>query len=355
MDQRVHRIALALHGAGWEVTVVGRMMKGSGPLSDRPYKTKRFRLLFSRGKFFYAAYNLRLLRYLLFHRAEVLHANDLDTLWPNAIAARRRGSALVYDSHEYFTEVPELVNRPRTRAFWLRLEQRLFPSLKKVMTVNESLAAIYEDRYQVPVISIRNLPLKTTAVGGPQRKRILLYQGAVNEGRGVDLMIQAMEHLPGYQLRILGGGPRLEAMKTLAAAQPFRDQIHFSGWLPFEQLAPLTREAALGLSLEENKGENYRIASPNKIYDYIQAGVPVLSSDLPEMKKVVSEYEVGAVLSQRDPRVLAEMVRSMVEDETVWNRYYQNCLRAREVLTWENEKERLLSWYPVPEDAAAKA
>ena len=141
-DQRIHRIASTLAEAGYEVLVVGRKLPNSIPLSDRTYQTHRMRLFFIRGKWFYLEFNFRLFWFLLFRKADILNANDLDTLLANFLISRIKGTRLIYDSHEYFTEVPELIERPFTRNIWLRLEQWIFPRLNQIYTVNHSLASI---------------------------------------------------------------------------------------------------------------------------------------------------------------------------------------------------------------------
>lgn len=348
-DQRIHRIASTLVEAGFSVTVVGRKLPDSLPLSPRPYQTRRMKLWFTRGKLFYLEYNLRLFFFLLFRSFEMLNANDLDTLLANYLVARLRRKRLIYDSHEYFTEVPELIERPQTRAIWLRLERWIFPRLTNVYTVNSSLARIYAETYQVPVEVIRNVPIPQAAppsapLSGPP---ILLYQGAVNVGRGIELMIRTMAHLPGKVLWIIGKGDILEEMQALVQQQPHPERILFKGFVPLEQLSSFTQQATLGLSLEEDLGANYRYASPNKVYDYLQAGVPVLVSKLPEMEQTVSTYGVGKVLTEEDrsPERLATLIDAMLSNKEEYQNWQQACLIAREELNWEQEKHKLIQIY----------
>lgn len=347
MDQRVHRIALTLVEAGMEVMVVGRWMKNSKPLSARRYGTKRFSLLFKKGPLFYLNFNLRLFRYLLFSRADFYHANDLDTLLANFLASKFKRAQLVYDSHEFFTELPELVRRPRVQKIWKRLERWIFPKLKRVCTVNESIAQRYQDLYKVKVNVVRNLPLRRMEKWSPQREKILLYQGALNEGRGIELMIGAMKFLPGYRLHIYGGGPIENELRARVESLPNREQIKISGWIGFEELQERTPEGFLGLSLEEDTGQNYRFALPNKIFDYVQAGVPVLVSDLPEMSALVNLYGVGEVLQneERTAEKLAAKILELDRNMEKWNRYFNQCETAAKALCWENEKKVLLDLY----------
>ena len=346
-DQRMHRIASSLQEAGYEVLLVGRRYADSLPLPDRPYQTHRMRLWFRKGKCFYLEYNLRLLFLLLFQRVDIITANDLDTLLASYLAAKWRNKRLIYDSHEYFTEVPELVRRPLTRALWLRLERWIFPKLTTVYTVNSSLARIYQSLYGVEVEVVRNVPFRRKEVVKAPPGSVLLYQGSLNIGRGIELMIEAMTHLPEYQLWIVGRGDIEPELRAQARQLSLQDRVLFHGFVPLEELAQITSQAILGFSLEEDLGDNYRYASPNKVYDYIQAGVPVLVSDLPEMRRIVEQYGVGEIMetSNRTPLILAKRIRHLLSHPNQLTQYRQKCSLAAKVLNWEKEKSLLLNIY----------
>jgi glycosyltransferase involved in cell wall biosynthesis len=343
-DQRVHRVATTLMEMGFEVCLVGRLRRSSKPLDARPYATKRIRYYIESGKFFYLAYAVRMFWWLLFQRVDVLLANDMDTLLPNFLVAKLRRKKLVYDSHEYWTEIPELIERPLTRSIWLWLERRLFPRVDAAYTVNESIAKIYREAYRVPVGVVRNLPFRqvSTEVAGP-KERLLIYQGALNIGRGIELMIEAMRYLPDYKLLIAGVGDIADPLQKLANARPYKAQITFTGFLPPAQLRAHTRRAMLGLSLEADRGASYRLALPNKLFDYIQAGVPVIVSDLPEMAAVVQQHGVGEVLaaSARKPESLAAQIKALCEDIEKYEAMVVACREAAVELVWENEQVAL--------------
>jgi glycosyltransferase involved in cell wall biosynthesis len=344
IDQRVHRVATTLMEMGFEVCLVGRLRHNSKPLDARPYETRRFKFIFETGKLFYLAYAIRMFWWLLFQKVDVLLANDMDTMLPNFLVAKLRGKKLVYDSHEYWTEVPELVDRGLTRAIWLWLEQRTFPRVDAAYTVNESIAKIYSEKYKLPVSVVRNLPFRAPSqASGVPKERLLIYQGALNVGRGIELMIEAMRFLPSYQLLIAGIGNLEEPLQKLAAARPYHAQITFTGFVPAVALRLRTQASIFGLSLEADRGASYHFALPNKLFDYIQSGVPVLVSDLPEMAAVVRTHAVGDVLlqSERKPELLAAKIRAICENEDQYARYAANCRSAANTLTWENEQSRL--------------
>ncbi len=336
-DQRVHRHCLMLQGLGFDVLLIGRSLRGSPEVGHRPYRIHRLLLPFDSGPLFYASFNIALLWQLLIRRADLLLANDLDTLPANFLASKAKSCALVYDSHEYFTEVPELVGRPRTKAIWGRIERMLVPGLKHAFTVSPAIAEAYQRKYGVQFRVVRNLPvLEELETVLPAHPPVILYQGAVNMGRGIDLAIRAMQHLDGAVLTIVGSGDVLEEMKMLAQELHVTERVQFRGRVPFEQLKTVTRSASIGISLEEDKGLNYRFALPNKLFDYIHAGIPVLSSDLPAMREVVETHSIGEILFNRDPKALAQQLQAMLDQkkQTDWR---SNCQLAAQQLNWQRE------------------
>jgi len=340
-DQRVHRHCLTLQDAGFDVLLIGRKHHGSLPITERSYRTHRMWLPFDRGPLFYASFNIALLFQLLFRRADLLFSNDLDTLLPNFLASRMKRSPLIYDSHEFFTEVPELAHRPRTRAVWERLEGMLVPRLEHAFTVSPAIAEAYRDKYGVEFRVIRNMPLlREMPEANPEQPPVILYQGAVNLGRGIDLAIRAMQHLDGAVLRIAGTGDVLEEMQHLMRELNLTDRVQFLGRVPFDQLADITRTASIGLSIEEDFGLNYRYALPNKLFDYTHAGIPVLVSDLPAMRGIVEEHGVGEVLLSRTPEHLAKRLKSMLDErrQAAWR---ANCRIAAKQLNWQMESTAL--------------
>lgn len=346
MDQRVHRVATSLLAAGWDVLVVGRQLPDSATLSPRAYATHRMRLKVIRGKWFYFWFNYRLFFFLLRQAPDVVYANDMDTLPAAWLAARIRRKKIVYDSHELWTEIPELVRRPRTRAIWLWLEKRLVPKVDLAFTVNQSIADIYQDLYHIKVTAFRNLPvrlhqrLERTAPG-----HLLWYQGALNEGRGLELMIRSMQHLPAeYRLGIAGEGPMKGELSDMVQDLGLQNRVTLHGHISIENLPSYTQKAALGLSLEEAYSKSYQLATPNKLFDYMQSGIPVLVSSLPEMKRIVTDNGVGEVLAEeeREPEEVAKRIRAIVEDAVQWQAYRQKCLEAAAELCWEKESELLL-------------
>ena len=351
-DQRVHKTCITLIENGWEVLLVGRKLPNSLALNPRPYSCKRMNLLFTKGALFYAEFNFRLFLFLLFHRAKVLHSNDLDTLLANYLVSKIKGSHLVYDSHEYFTEVPELVNRPKVQKIWERIEGLIFPKLQHVFTVNESIAELYRNKYRVNVKVLRNVPrLNSTThplatsldFGG---RKILLLQGAgINIQRGAEELVEAMQYIVDAVLLVVGSGDVLPMLKQQTLALNLSDRVYFLDKMPFEKLQNITRQATLGFSMDKATNINYQLSLPNKLFDYIHAGLPVVASNLKEVSNIVLNYNVGMILPNHEPIIIAEKISELLENNSLLNEFKINCLKAALELNWENEEKKLISTY----------
>jgi glycosyltransferase involved in cell wall biosynthesis len=348
-DQRVHRVAATLSSKGAKVTLVGRILKNSLPVK-RDYKTYRMRLLFTKGPLFYAEYNIRLFLYLLFSKVNVLVANDLDTLPANYLVSVLRKKTLVYDAHELFSEIPELVERNFVKSFWLRLEKWVIPKVKFSYTVCQSIANLFKMEYGINTQVVRNIPVRLVKIDknnpypGLPLSEFILYQGSVNKGRGLELLIDAFEYVHQLKCVIVGDGDIMHEINERILNKNLKDKVILLGKLPFEDLKRVTPHAAIGISIEEYQGLNYYYALPNKLFDYIQSEIPVLVSDFPEMRQIVVNYEVGEIVISRNSTDLARQIELMVQKrkDGCWKKSLEI---AAKKLCWENEEQELMRIY----------
>jgi glycosyltransferase involved in cell wall biosynthesis len=354
-DQRVHRAAMTLTKNGNKVMVVGRKLKKSLPLDSRPYKTVRFELWFEKGFMFYATFNFRLFIFLMFNGADILLANDLDTLPANYLAARLNNRSLVYDSHEYFTEVPELENRHFVKKFWKQIEQFIFPQLKYIYTVNDSIAELYQKEYNKKVSVVRNIPdvpqmneksdrekIKND-LGVDADKKLIILQGAgINIERGAEEAVEALNYVDDAVLLIIGGGDVMPFLKEIVQQNKLEKKVIFKDKMSYKQLLNYTRAADLGLTLDKDTNLNYRNSLPNKLFDYIHANIPVLGSQVTEVKKIIEHYKIGAVIENHDPKHIAEKIKYMLTDGNRIMWWKKNLTLAAGELSWSNEEKKLL-------------
>lgn len=352
---------MALSEQGYGVTLVGRYRKHSAAV-QRPYQTVRMRLLFSRSVWFYAEYNVRLFLRLCCSKVDLIYANDTDTLLACYAAARLRRRPLVFDAHELFPEVPELVGRPKVKRAWERIEHYVLCRMGRKLpgaaciTVCQSIADYYGQRYGVSMSVVRNVSDESTQDHSADRavldelgidlqgRRMLLYQGAVNVGRGVEWVMQAMPRMKDVVLVVAGEGDLYATLRQQAAQQ--HDRVLFLGRVEPTQLRRLTPHASLGLVLLDNLGLNYFYSLPNRIADFAWAGVPVLATDFPEIHRVVSHYGIGSLLADgahRDTERLAAAVEQTLAEWSVMapEEKARRFDAARNELSWNKDKRVL--------------
>lgn len=353
-DNRVNRTCSVFISQGYQVLLVGRKLKDSLPLPQLDHQTQRMTLLFNKGICFYLELNLRLFIKLLFTKSSHLYANDLDTLLPNYLISKIKRIPLVYDTHELFTEVPELQNHPAKKSIWLTLERFIFPRLKHVITVNESIASIYEGKYKVPIHVVRNVPFKletqinNTPLSDNIKQNVftVIIQGSgLNVDRGIEEAILAMKELENVQLLLVGNGDLIPKAKIMVQEAGLSDKVLFFDKRPYKELMQFTMFADCGLALDKPTNLNYEYALPNKVFDYIQANTPIICGNLKEIKSLVAKYNIGISLQETTPRLIAEAIRTLQNDSAQLTIYQENCRKAAQIEHWENEKvvlERLI-------------
>lgn len=349
-DQRVDKVCRSLMSQGYQVEVVCRQLPDSLPL-DRPYPVHRMQLILRTGALFYAEFNLRVFFYLLSKKADIYLANDLDTLLANYLAyTNKRDTVLVYDSHEYFTEVPELQGRVARRV-WLAIERWIFPKLKYVYTVNQSIADIFTSLYKVKVAVVKNVPdlkrvgkrMTREELALPKDKKILILQGAgINVDRGAEEAVEAMTMLSDdYLLLIIGAGDVMSELEAMVVSMGLGNKVTFKPRMPYEELMQYTMNSDIGLSLDKKGSGNYDLALPNKIFDSIAAGIPVLIGTTTEAKRIVNEYRVGSVLQEVTASAIATEVERLFAHPEELENYREQTKVASQSLNWTTEEQEL--------------
>jgi glycosyltransferase involved in cell wall biosynthesis len=357
-DYRVHKICQTLHDAGYGVLLVGTTKKSSQSLKDRDYQTDRLKTWFNRTALFYVEFNIRLFFRLIREKGDIFLGNDLDVMPATMFAARIKKKPVVYDSHEYFLGMAGMERKPLRRSVWRFVERRVFSRLKFMYTVSDSIRNLYRKNYLKKLYLVRNLPLKHSVVPElsqaetdwidsidrqiPQDKNLLILQGAgINESRGAEELVYSMTFLEDsdYHLLVVGGGDVFSKLEEMI------DQNHLSGKItlipkvPFAVLGHFTRKAHLGLSIDKPNVLNHKYSLPNKLFEYLHAGVPVLASRLTEQEKIIYQYDVGDFIEDHNPEHIALKIKEIFSNPERLRRWKKNTCRVREELNWENESK----------------
>ena len=372
-DQRMLRICTTLSAAGYEVALVGRHLSTSIPLQNQPYQQIRLKhLLFTAGKLFYLEYNLRLLFFLLFQRFDAVCSIDLDTSIPGIIAAKIKNKPHLFDAHELFTHTPEVARRKSIQKIWEAVQKFTFKHTNAAFTVGPAIAQYFEEKYNRPVAVVRNMPIKSGAtnpkttnqarpeinqlnsdninppspawqskIDALQGQRFILYQGALNEARGLEALIQAMSEITAI-LVLAGEGDLSQTLRNLTQSLNLEHKVIFLGMIPPNELPQLTKQAYIGYNVSQNAGLSYFLSLNNKFFDYTKALLPSLINPFPEYLALMKEFEVG-LPTEPTLEDIVKQANQLFTDQLLYDKIKSNCKLASEKWTWENETPTLVN------------
>ena len=287
---------------------------------------------------------------------DVCHGHDLSALPAAWAAARASKARLVYDAHELFTEIGRLGRFPRF-AFRV-LERLLIGRADRIITVNDSIADELARRYGVsrPIV-LRNCP--RTAGGVPARAQsplrarigldaetpIVLFQGMFMPGRGLENLVQASRGFRTAHLVFMGWGPLRPELEALARREGLENRVHFTDGVSLADLLAYTAGADLGAIPYRNVGLNNYYTSPNKLFEYCAAGVPVVASRFPELVKIVEGMGVGRTFDPESPEDIARVINALLDDPKALAEARHHARETGRTLSWEVESRKLLDLY----------
>lgn len=366
-DARVLREAAALVRAGYAVTIVDTDSDVTRPrvetldgvtLSHIP-KIRRRILPGKLGAAInvWRQYPVRI-RTLLALRADAYHAHDTNTLLATYIAGRIRRKPIVFDSHELPYVQRYIVARPVQRWFYVALLRRMMPRVSAVITVSTPIIDEIQQRYGGPrAVLVRNIPLYQPPLASdrlrewlhlPPETRIVLYQGGLQENRSLDVLVRAARYLPAdIVIVMLGDGTSKAGLEALIATEGVAERVRLIPAVPYDELLTWTASADLGLTLfSPDISPSIYYCLPNKLFEYLMAGVPVLTSQLPAVAEVLERYDVGHVCPSMEPEAVAQAIVEMLADREGMARMRRRAMEATAgELRWENEQAHLVGLY----------
>lgn len=343
-DQRMIRICTSLANAGYDVTLVGREHRKSKPLQEKPFKQDRFKVGPQEGKAMFVVFWIKLFFYLLFKKADVICAIDLDSILPVYFASVLKRTKRVYDAHELFTELQEVVTRPREKRIWDAIEKFTLPRFPVGYTIGACYAEVFKERYGVNYAVVRNATILRPVTIPEKKEKYILYQGAVNVGRCFEFLIPAMQYVDA-PLVVCGAGNFFDQAVALTRELGLEHKITFHGYIPPEQLKDFTIKAWAGITLFEAVGPSNRLSMANRFFDYMHSGVPQLCMAYPEYQKVNAEFEIAALIEAPSVELIAAALNRLLQDDDYHHRLEQNALKAREKYCWQEEEKTLLHVY----------
>ncbi len=307
------------------------------------------------SKLYFLEFYLKATIVILRIKAECYFASDLYSLPVAFIAEKVHHAKLVYDAREFYAEIAGLQHRKFEQGAWKSLERFFIKRADRVFTVNHSLARLLAERYPIPQpVVLKNFPAFFTskktnvlrsALGGFQiltDKKILLYQGGLQHGRGIFLLLKIIQQFPDCVLVFLGDGILKNEIQQAIQRDELQEKVFLLDAVPVDQLLTYTASADLGLCLIENFGTSYYYSLPNKLFEYIMAGIPVVASDFPEMKKIVETYQVGETANPEKEDEVVARINKILCDKNYYSKLKENCKKAATIFNWESEEKKLL-------------
>lgn len=343
-DQRMIRICTTLANNGYEVLLVGRKLRSSIPLSVQPFKQKRIHCLFKKGKLFYAEYNFRLFFYLLSKNMDCICAIDLDTILPCYFISKIKKTKRVYDAHELFCEMKEIVTRPGIYKIWKKIERYTVPKFRNGYTVNKPIADEFNKMYGVDYEVIRNIAMLKDLQYVEKKEKFILYQGAVNEGRCFESLIPAFKDI-NCKLIVCGDGNFMKQARQLIALHQLENKVILKGKMTPDELARITQQAYIGITLFDEKGLSNYYSLANRFFDYLHAGIPQLCVNFPVYKEINSDLPIAVLIDDTSQTNIAVQLNNLLANEVVYNDLQQNCLKLRQTLNWQQEEIKLIQFY----------
>ena len=289
---------------------------------------------------------------LLTTKASIIFAEDIYTLPFAVIFGKLKRAKIYYDSRELFGHLAGLKKKKFKQAFWKWTEKFFIKKADYVIVTGQMDGEFLKKEYGLKnIILLRNLPRYYkpspkldlhSQLRIDKMKKIILYQGVLLKGRGIEKVFAVLNELPDHVFVIAGGGEFEEYYKNLASEMNLTDQVIFLGKLTQDELPKITSSADVGVSLIENLSTSYYYALPNKLFEYIMAEIPVIVSNLPQMKEVVEKYDVGFAIDVDNKAELITAIKKLSEDSSLYKSKKQNCHIASQQLNWEKEVTGLL-------------
>ena len=343
-DQRMIRICTSLANAGYDVTLVGFKRKTSKALKEQPFRQVRLHIITEQGKLMYFYYWLNLFRFLLFRKVDIICAIDLDTILPVYYASLLRGKKRVYDAHEIFTDLKEVISRPAVHKMWTWIGKHTVPHFPVGYTIGDCYAEEFKKRYGVNYGVVRSATVLKPLQIPEKKEHIILYQGWVNVGRCFEQLIPAMKHV-NARLIVCGEGNFYAQAIALTREYGLEGKIAFKGYVPPAELASYTIQAYVGITLFEDTSLSNRLSLANRFFDYMHNGVPQLCIRYPEYERINQQFEVASLIADTTPENIAAALNKLLDDQPYYDRLQQNCLLAREKYCWQEEEKKLLDIY----------
>ena len=352
-ERRIYNQIETAKNMGYKVLAISIGKPGDkGCEKKERFLLKRiFTKFHEKGPIKFISFNIKLFIAILFRPIQVIHCHDLWPLPAAALAALFKNCYLVYDAHEYYGGLNIFNNRPIRKNIWMVLEWLAIPLVDMLITISEPLGDLYKKRYpQLKKVEIiRNVP-KYETPSNPKKfvkskfSHTIIFHGHFKPGRGLENLVKAMHNLPDVKLILVGGGELKQSLISLVKNLELNN-VEFLDYIHHDQLISHAAKADLGIVLFEATSLNYSFALPNKFFEYVMAGLPVLASNIKTLQYYVDKYDIGKTVNPGNIDDISNKLKEMLQDEPQLKKWENNCLELAKELNWEKESKKLENLY----------
>lgn len=305
------------------------------------------------GPLKFLLFNLKLFFSLMHKNFQILHCHDLWVLPAAALAVCLKRGRLVYDAHEYYRDLEIFQKKKMSGFLWAVAEWIFIRKAEAVIVINRHHLQFFRRSYPFlkQVVVLMNYPFLTdypsekSEIGFDGRENKIIFQGILKQGRGLPALIQSMEKVETGTLEIIGHGELESELRKLVAAKNLQNLIFFKGKMEWDKLLRETGKCRAGLVLFQSHTRNYAHASPNKFFEYVMTGTPVIASDIVTFQEFNSEFEVALLVPPDSIDEISSAIRTLLNDQFTWKRLHENCIKARKKWNWEAQEKVLLDVY----------
>lgn len=293
-----------------------------------------------------------LLARIAWHRAAVVHAHDVNTLPTAWLAAKLSGARVVYDAHEISTS-REGYNS--FRGLVARVEAALMPRVQGNITTTDARAKFFARAYDIPrPMVLQNRPRLTVSPANQRIRQelrlqqpwpIVIYQGGLQQGRGLERLVRIAALVDNAYFVFIGGGRLTAPLTALSQELELTERVHFIPTVSLADLPSYTASADIGVQPIENTCLNHFTTDSNKLFEYLIAGLPVVATDLPEIRRIVRTYNIGLLVRESDDQQLIDALNRLVGDPQLRTTLAANATNAAMRLNWEQQEAQLVSLY----------
>ena len=355
-EYRGYKTARSFQKSGYDVLMIGirisdKKLKGWDDIPHQRIRLVRnFPLSLNMIIYWFKMFFL-----LLSSKSDIYYSHDIFPLLPVFLASKLKRVPYIYDAHEFWHGNSQVENRPLMKKFWTSYEGIFIRSAKSVITVSEPIAKELERIYGIKKVGVfTNLPLKKDIPHDRSKLhnllsigaeiKIVLYQGRFLFNNGLDTVIRSFSDVSDKAVLVLiGEGSEKNYLEEVVEKTGVSGRVFFAGPFPHGELLDYTVCADVGLCLIKNSGKSYFYSAPNKMFEYIQAQVPQITSNFPEMKKYIQSFGVGEVIDPEDQDMISDAINIMIDDEIRLNEMKSNCIEASKKLVWENIENELVN------------